>query len=183
MFDLLQTLELLAEVAVLEEEVVRLEEQVVNFRQGLYEEAVFISSSKRNMDNQSDLHSYNSVRKYKKDQPKSSYQAESNSPTSTQFGCKASSSTNLASNLNSLKTGHCSIQPTLGKQPSRRTFPASSVVTEEEPGKEDQSCFKSSKNNKNVPKQPIQRIRTTVKSAPMENTSVEKHCIPLKLQV
>ncbi|KAF0908539.1 hypothetical protein E2562_026330 [Oryza meyeriana var. granulata] len=41
-----QTLELLAEVAVLEEEVVRLEEQVVNFRQGLYEEAVIISMAK-----------------------------------------------------------------------------------------------------------------------------------------
>ncbi|KAL0288141.1 UNVERIFIED_CONTAM: hypothetical protein Scaly_2740500 [Sesamum calycinum] len=40
------TLELLAEVAVLEEEVVRLEEQVVNFRQGLYQEAVYISSRK-----------------------------------------------------------------------------------------------------------------------------------------
>ncbi|XP_073018783.1 uncharacterized protein [Primulina eburnea] len=40
------TLELLAEVAVLEEEVVRLEEQVVNFRQGLYQEAVCLSSKK-----------------------------------------------------------------------------------------------------------------------------------------
>ncbi|KAF3793923.1 hypothetical protein EJ110_NYTH08868 [Nymphaea thermarum] len=39
------TLELLAEVAVLEEEVVRLEAQVVNFRQGLYQEAVYISST------------------------------------------------------------------------------------------------------------------------------------------
>nr|XP_043635756.1 uncharacterized protein LOC122606928 [Erigeron canadensis] len=45
------TLELLAEVAVLEEEVVRLEEQVVQFRQGLYQEAVYISSSKRNLEN------------------------------------------------------------------------------------------------------------------------------------
>lgn len=40
----LQTLELLAEVAVLEEEVVRLEEEVVSFRQGLYQEAVYLSS-------------------------------------------------------------------------------------------------------------------------------------------
>ncbi|GFP96934.1 hypothetical protein PHJA_001837500 [Phtheirospermum japonicum] len=40
------TLELLAEVAVLEEEVVRLEEQIVNFRQGLYQEAVHASSRK-----------------------------------------------------------------------------------------------------------------------------------------
>lgn len=37
-------LELLAEVAVLEEEVVRLEEQVVNFRQDIYQEAVYMSS-------------------------------------------------------------------------------------------------------------------------------------------
>ncbi|CAL5001633.1 unnamed protein product [Urochloa decumbens] len=41
-----QTLELLAEVAVLEEEVVRLEEQVVNFRQGLYQEAIINSMAK-----------------------------------------------------------------------------------------------------------------------------------------
>lgn len=41
-----QTLELLAEVAVLEEEVVRLEEKVVNFRQGLYEEAIVTSLAK-----------------------------------------------------------------------------------------------------------------------------------------
>lgn len=42
----MQTLELLAEVAVLEEEVVRLEEQVVDFRQGLYQEALYTSSRK-----------------------------------------------------------------------------------------------------------------------------------------
>ncbi|CAO2169403.1 unnamed protein product [Urochloa humidicola] len=41
-----QTLELLAEVAVLEEEVVRLEEQVVNVRQGLYQEAIIASMAK-----------------------------------------------------------------------------------------------------------------------------------------
>ncbi|KAL5705421.1 hypothetical protein ACHQM5_023725 [Ranunculus cassubicifolius] len=51
-----QTLELLAEVAVLEEEVVRLEEQVVTFRQGLYEEAVNISSSKRTGESPVELH-------------------------------------------------------------------------------------------------------------------------------
>ncbi|GLT57898.1 hypothetical protein SLA2020_308350 [Shorea laevis] len=49
------TLELLAEVAVLEEEVVRLEEQIVHFRQDLYQEAIYISSSKRNMENSADL--------------------------------------------------------------------------------------------------------------------------------
>lgn len=43
----MQTLELLAEVAVLEEEIVRLEEKIVFFRKGLYQEAVYISSSKK----------------------------------------------------------------------------------------------------------------------------------------
>ncbi|XVE94839.1 hypothetical protein REPUB_Repub02eG0044200 [Reevesia pubescens] len=49
------TLELLAEVAVLEEEIVRLEELVVHFRQDLYQEAVYTSSSKKNMENFADL--------------------------------------------------------------------------------------------------------------------------------
>ncbi|KAI4316740.1 hypothetical protein L6164_024689 [Bauhinia variegata] len=44
------TLSLLAEVAVLEEEIFRLEEQVMHFRQDLYQEAVYISSSKRRME-------------------------------------------------------------------------------------------------------------------------------------
>ncbi|XP_044474783.1 uncharacterized protein LOC123202747 isoform X2 [Mangifera indica] len=48
------TKKLLAEVAVLEEEIVRLEEQVVHFRQDLYQEAIYISSSKKNMENSAD---------------------------------------------------------------------------------------------------------------------------------
>ncbi|RDX64679.1 hypothetical protein CR513_56742 [Mucuna pruriens] len=44
------TLGLLAEVAVLEEEIVRLEEQVVHFRQDLYQEAVYMSSSKMKLE-------------------------------------------------------------------------------------------------------------------------------------
>ena len=43
-------------MAVLEEEVVRLEEQLVHFRQDLYQEAVYISSSKRYMQSFADLH-------------------------------------------------------------------------------------------------------------------------------
>lgn len=48
---IMQTLELLAEVAVLEEEVVRLEVQVVNYRQGLYQEAVSTCSRRNTDDN------------------------------------------------------------------------------------------------------------------------------------
>ncbi|CAN6986386.1 unnamed protein product [Brassica oleracea var. botrytis] len=51
------TLELLAEVAVLEEEVVRLEEQVVSFRQGLYQEAVYISSKSNGLNENSPVRS------------------------------------------------------------------------------------------------------------------------------
>ncbi|XP_019437981.1 PREDICTED: uncharacterized protein LOC109343915 isoform X2 [Lupinus angustifolius] len=47
------TLGLVAEVAVLEEEIVRLEEQVMHFRQNLYQETVYISSSKMKLDNAS----------------------------------------------------------------------------------------------------------------------------------
>ena len=37
-------------MAVLEEEIVRLEEKVVHFRQDLYQEAVYMSSSKKKME-------------------------------------------------------------------------------------------------------------------------------------
>lgn len=75
----MQTLELLAEVAVLEEEVVRLEEKVVHFRQGLYQEAVYISSSKRNMDNVTDTIEPNQEKSPKQKQTKLSPQMEANS--------------------------------------------------------------------------------------------------------
>ncbi|KAK4387553.1 hypothetical protein Sango_2361900 [Sesamum angolense] len=75
------TLELLAEVAVLEEEVVRLEEKVVHFRQGLYQEAVYISSSKKNMDNSADLCDPVQIKYLKTKQSDSSLHTEANSTT------------------------------------------------------------------------------------------------------
>lgn len=76
------TLELLAEVAVLEEEVVRLEEQVVQFRQGLYQEAVYISSSKRNMENSGDLYDPRHVQDRKQKRTNLSLQIEPCASTS-----------------------------------------------------------------------------------------------------
>ncbi|CAK9185845.1 unnamed protein product [Ilex paraguariensis] len=81
------TLELLAEVAVLEEEVVRLEEQVVHFRQGLYQEAVHISSSKRNMDDSADLYDPYHIIDSKHQQSMSLLQTEANSATSVGRHC------------------------------------------------------------------------------------------------
>ncbi|KAI9113193.1 hypothetical protein K1719_015718 [Acacia pycnantha] len=54
-------LALLAEVAVLEEEIVRLEEQVVGLRQDMYEEAVLISSSRRRMEHLTHSNNANSI--------------------------------------------------------------------------------------------------------------------------
>ncbi|KAL0360802.1 UNVERIFIED_CONTAM: hypothetical protein Sradi_3764700 [Sesamum radiatum] len=73
------TLELLAEVAVLEEEVVRLEEKIVHFRQGLYQEAIYISSSKKNMDNSADLCDPGQINDLKRKESKLLLQTEANS--------------------------------------------------------------------------------------------------------
>ncbi|GMH13851.1 hypothetical protein Nepgr_015692 [Nepenthes gracilis] len=75
------TLELLAEVAVLEEEIVKLEELVELFRQGLYEETVCISSSTRNSTDFHDVivHAMTST---KMGEPTNSAQANGNSPKS-----------------------------------------------------------------------------------------------------
>ncbi|KAB5568939.1 hypothetical protein DKX38_002732 [Salix brachista] len=76
------TLELVAEVAVLEEEVVQLEEQIVYFRQDMYQEAVYISSSKRNMGSFSDIYNFNQDKNSKPDQLKSLAQNLDKSATS-----------------------------------------------------------------------------------------------------
>ncbi|XP_070669716.1 uncharacterized protein [Malus domestica] len=77
------TLELLAEVAVLEEEVVRLEEQVVHFRKDLYQEAVYISNSKRKMETFSAVSSDS----YPIKNPKFQSQRGNNSTNSTEKDC------------------------------------------------------------------------------------------------
>lgn len=70
-------------MAVLEEEVVRLEEQVVHFRQDLYQEAVYMSSSKRNVESVSDLYHLYPNKNPKPDQSKSLAQNVDESATST----------------------------------------------------------------------------------------------------
>lgn len=61
----------------------RLEEQVVHFRQGLYQEAVYISSSKRNMESSADLYEPYPIKNSKEKQSKISVQTESSSVTPT----------------------------------------------------------------------------------------------------
>lgn len=84
----------------MEEEVVRLEEQVVHFRQDLYQEAVYISSSKRSIENSADSHALYPVKNHKPERCKFSAQNEGDSTVSTMghratLSCKFSDQINL----------------------------------------------------------------------------------------
>ncbi|KAF5177774.1 ternary complex factor MIP1 leucine-zipper protein (Protein of unknown function, DUF547) [Thalictrum thalictroides] len=194
------TLELLAEVAVLEEEVVYLEEQIVNFRKGLYEEVANNSSSKRIKENPTDL--YNN----KKDQSHSPTFVYENTATladgsvprltrnrsirstnekqtlkrdqliSPSFVCENSAtlvadSTQLVPRLSRDR----STRSTNGNQPLKRAH-----CSEDGRGKDNQSCIDTARKNKQSPKQPAQISSTPVKGASMAQSSKEKHLDSLK---
>ncbi|KAJ0981477.1 hypothetical protein J5N97_009732 [Dioscorea zingiberensis] len=137
------TLELLAEVAVLEEEVVRLEEQVVSFWQGLYQEAIYISSSKKTIDNESELHS-DQCSFHQHSNPKALLSsasmrwfvdADPNEPSSNWFG-------NVKGAL--------------------KTPNISSALAEDQRGKENQSNANSTRNVKQTQAKKVSGIRTTL---------------------
>ncbi|KAJ4963526.1 hypothetical protein NE237_023465 [Protea cynaroides] len=179
------TLELLAEVAVLEEEVVRLEEQVVNFRHGLYQEAVYISSSKKNMESMTDLYELHPCINAKQEQAKSSSQAESNSTTTVATASLPGNFSGLAQLVTdsvSDRTGHCSNRPTNVKQSEKKPHGFLSSP-EDKRGKENQSCPNSTKKNKQSPKQKSPKIKTPVRRPLNEPRSEEKNLDPLKLQL
>ncbi|KAJ4964687.1 hypothetical protein NE237_016536 [Protea cynaroides] len=181
------TLELLAEVAVLEEEVVRLEEQVVNFRHGLYQEAVYISTSKKSMEGITDLYELHQCRNAKQEQPRFSSQVEGNSTTSVAgvppaLPGNSSGSSQLVTDTVSNRSGHCSNRPTNMKQLVKK--PQVSLDSPEDKlGKENQSCPNSTKNNKQFPKQKSPKTRTPVKRPLNEPRSEEKNLDTLKLQL
>ncbi|CAL5369519.1 unnamed protein product [Camellia sinensis] len=141
----MQTLELLAEVAVLEEEVVRLEEQVVNFRQGLYHEAVYISS-KRNAEDSIDSYEHLSTESSKQVESKCLSQHESNSglsvsQTSPYLARSASRRKISPSKPISDRIGHCSNRPINGKQALKKL----NSSLDDGRGKENRSCSHSAK--------------------------------------
>ncbi|KAL5714241.1 hypothetical protein ACHQM5_016229 [Ranunculus cassubicifolius] len=171
------TLELLAEVAVLEEEVVRLEEQVVSYRQNLYQEAVNTSSSKRSMENATDI--YDSS---KMSESKASLPAEGNSASTRAHPSMSkdpSSSVQLPSTPVVDRFG--SIRAVAEKEAVKKTE-SSSSSSEDGRGKENKSCPNSATTNKHSPKEPRSRIRTPVKPF-IEPRSIEKHLKPHKLQL
>ncbi|KAL5819565.1 hypothetical protein ACOSQ4_023407 [Xanthoceras sorbifolium] len=173
------TLELLAEVAVLEEEVVRLEEQVVNFRQGLYQEAVYISS-KRNVDNSNIDCDQLSLRRCKHQRSKSLSHNEFNlasTPVKPQPSlARSTSSRKLLSS-----DTHCFISRTMnGKQGSVK--PNSSFPLEVGQGKENWLSTNSTK-DKQSPEKKVAKVVTPVKRLLMKNESLDRCLDPLKLQL
>ncbi|KAJ7952886.1 Protein of unknown function, DUF547 [Quillaja saponaria] len=181
------TLELLAEVAVLEEEVVRLEEQVVNFRQGLYQEAVFISS-KRNAETLNDSIDQNSIRSSKHRRSKSLSQNEFNIITGTARGQPLLSRTTSSRKLlrsdtfsDHMGTANSSSKLVNGKQLHRKQVSFSSYL-EDGRGKENQSRTNSVK-DKQSPEKKTAKIITPVKKPPVKQESPEKCLDPLELQL
>nr|XP_023875256.1 uncharacterized protein LOC111987747 isoform X2 [Quercus suber]POE82600.1 hypothetical protein CFP56_46449 [Quercus suber] len=169
------TLELLAEVAVLEEEVVRLEEQVVNFRQGLYQEAIY-TSSKRNAENSSEI-DHNSIRSSKHQRSKSLPQNELNSATSMprplpSLARSTSSRKLLFSDTTPDRTANCSSRLVVGKQSPKKPN-SSPSFPEDGRGKENRLCTNSVK-DKPSPEKKYSKIATPVKKPPIKRESVEK---------
>ncbi|XP_068637638.1 uncharacterized protein [Aristolochia californica] len=179
------TLELLAEVAVLEEEVVRLEEQVVNFRQGLYQEAVFISSSKKNIENAIDLFDQNPSRILKIDQSKSS------SNTAGLESSMEGPSPSTADDPSSTSQSSLDLPARVGRLPNRpingiktpKKLNSHSVVVEDGRGKENRSSANPRKNNKQTSQQKPARSQTALKKTAVEPNATEKCVEPLKLQL
>lgn len=157
----------MAEVAVLEEEVVRLEEQVVNFRQGLYQEAVY-NSSKRNAENLNDPMDQNSIRSSKHQRSKSLSQSELNSTTTTMarpqvsLARSASSKKLFSSDIAHDHTGKLLVN---GKQLHPKQDSLSSITEE-----------KSSEKK-------TAKVITPVKKSPTKQESADKCVDHLKLQV
>ncbi|XVF59462.1 hypothetical protein PTKIN_Ptkin07bG0278100 [Pterospermum kingtungense] len=177
------TLELLAEVAVLEEEVVRLEEQVVNFRQGLYQEAVY-ASSKRNVENLNESIEQSPVRGLKHQRSKSLSVNEMSSVTTPvrpqpSLARSVSSRKLLPTDAIHDRGGQCFSRPTNGRQVnSIKPSSASGDVR----GKENQS-FANAVKDKQSPDKKIAKVATPVKRLPSKYESPVKCLDPLKSQL
>ncbi|CAN1273895.1 hypothetical protein LINPERPRIM_LOCUS15224 [Linum perenne] len=134
------TLELLAEVAVLEEEVVRLEEQVVHFRQDLYQEAVYISSSKtrNNIESFTDL--YDSVPR--KNSEKGEEQGKENNLGSSNLERKSKGSPSSASVHNAQAIRTPVKRSVIDRKPEKRFSPHKQQLVDDNPNKVSEDILK-----------------------------------------
>lgn len=168
----------------MEEEVVRLEEQVVNFRQGLYQEAVYASSKRDNVENLNESIEQSPVRSSKHQRSKS-LSVNEMSPVTTTVRPQPS----LTRSVSSRKVlppytiydraGQCYSRPTNGRQASIKPSSATGDVR----GKENQSLANAVKDKQSLEKK-IAKVVTPVKRLlPAKHESPEKCLDPLKTQV
>lgn len=174
-----QTLELLAEVAVLEEEVVRLEEQVVNFRKGLYQEAVYISS-KRNLENLNDSIETNSIRSSKHQRSKSLSLNEFNLTTTTPSRLQPPISRNASSRKLLFSADTVVSDNITGKHRKQNSI---SSIPEESRGKENLSFSNAVMKDKQSPEKKTSKANTPVKKTPVKQESAEKLQETLKVNL
>lgn len=152
----------------------------MNFRQGLYQEAVYISS-KRHVENSIDVIEQSSVGSSRKEQLKFVSQTEINLATSAtrplpSLTRSTSNGKLLPADTVSDRAGHCSTRP------GKKLNSSSPLLEEGQQGKENRTCVNSSK-NKQSPDKKSPRVVTPVKKSPIKNEPVEKFRVPLKLQV
>ncbi|KAM1529457.1 hypothetical protein ACFX1Z_018664 [Malus domestica] len=180
------TLELLAEVAVLEEEVVRLEEQVVNFRQGLYQQAVYLSSN-RSVETLNDSIEQTPVRVSKHHRSKSMSHNEFMSAASASrippslARCTSSRRMMSTDHIVSDRIGNCSSRQVNGKQTPRKPN-SITPIAEDGRGKENRLCSNAVK-DKQSPDKKTAKIVTPVKKTPTKHESVAKCSDVLKLEL
>ncbi|XP_010548396.1 PREDICTED: uncharacterized protein LOC104819833 [Tarenaya hassleriana] len=178
------TLELLAEVAVLEEEVVRLEEQVVSFRQGLYQEAVY-TSSKRNLESPNGLNENSPVRSSKHQRSKSLSQHEFNSLISPSKHHQPSlgrsvSSRKLFSSDHTIQDRNRTVN---GKQASSNKPSLNGASPVDVRGKENHSSVKASKDKQSPEKKKPGKAVTPLKRPSIKHGSPDKRSESIKEQV
>lgn len=161
----------MAEVAVLEEEVVFLEEQVVNFRQGLYQEAVNVSSTKF-AENSTDLNNQALATSFRQEQKGTRFQHDVNSGSSRvqnfpPLARSASRRRRFSSDTISDRIEYCS---------------KSNSSLEDLQGKENLSCSNSTK-DKQSPDTKAPTVKIPPTKPQLKPKSAEKCIDPMKLQV
>ncbi|KAL2348410.1 hypothetical protein Fmac_002410 [Flemingia macrophylla] len=176
----LHTLELVAEVAVLEEEVIRLEEQVVNFRQGLYQEAVYISS-KRNSEILRDSMDQDTIRSSKHQRSKSLSQSELNSTT------KVNPQLSLARSASSRKPFSDTVTDHTSKLVNRKQLHIKQDLLSSIPEvgwRKNHPVFYSPSKDKQSPGKKTSKVITPGKKSPIKKQESVNKCVdPLKSQM
>ncbi|XP_071730974.1 uncharacterized protein [Rutidosis leptorrhynchoides] len=167
-----QTLELLAEVAVLEEEVVRLEEEVITFRKGLNQEAINVSSQ---IDIISDKNSLDQTLKTKHDRSRSvSVSEPSKLPQQKPLN---SLSRNASIRLsNSSRIGSDFLNRLVDKKKPELGVGDDGVL-----GKENRTSSNSNTKIKTSPERIFNEVQSLVKR-PMIKFEIEEKCAPSKSQ-